>query len=72
MSALSDTAQERFTVALELAELAEQMLRSRVRRKHPEYGDADIERIVDAWYAERPGAEHGDAMGRPIDLERFK
>jgi hypothetical protein len=69
---MAETAQERFAVALELAELAEEMLRSRLRRKHPAYGEADVEREVDAWYAHRPGAEHGDAEGRAVDLERFR
>jgi len=72
MAATAETAQERFLVALELAELAEQMLRSRITRKHPEYGAAEIEHIVDSWYSERPGAEHGDAVGRSVDLGRFK
>jgi hypothetical protein len=65
-------ARERFGVALELADLAEEMLRSRLRRKHPEYDAAAIERAIDVWYSSRPGAEHGDASGRPIDVERFR
>jgi hypothetical protein len=72
MTSIAAAARERFGVALELAELAEQMLRSRLRRKHPAYSEDAIEREVDAWYAHRPGAEHGDAEGRPVDLERFK
>ena len=72
MNTADAAARERFVVALELTELAEDMLRSRLRRTHPEYTAADIEREVDAWYAHRPGAEHGNAAGRPVDIERFK
>jgi hypothetical protein len=59
---------ERIRVVLELAELAEQMLRQRLRRIRPELDDEAIEREIDAWYMTRPGAEHGDAVGRPIDV----
>jgi hypothetical protein len=63
---------ERILVALELTQLAEEMLRQRLRRTRPELDDDAIEREVDAWYLQRPGAEHGDAVGRPIDVrERF-
>lgn len=60
---------ERIRVALELTELAEQMLRQRLRRTRPELDDEAIEQAIDAWYMQRPGAEHGDAEGRPIDVE---
>lgn len=63
---------ERVRVALELTQLAEQMLRQRCRRTRPELDDEAIEREVDAWYMKRPGAEYGDALGRAIDVrERF-
>ena len=64
---------DRIRVALELTQLAEQMLRQRLRRTRPELDDEAIEREIDAWYMQRPGAEHGDAAGRPIDIsERFR
>jgi hypothetical protein len=67
------SAVDRIRVALELTQLAEQMLRQRLRRTRPDLDDAAIEREVDAWYTTRPGAEHGDAYGRPIDVtDRFK
>lgn len=66
------TPMERIRVALELTQLAEQMLRQRLRRTRPELSDEAIEREVDAWYMKRPGAQHGDTVGRPIDVrERF-
>jgi hypothetical protein len=72
MAEQPETAQQRFAIALELADLAEQMLRSRTMRKHPEYGEHEIEQVIDTWYGERPGAEQGDAMGPSIDLGRFR
>ena len=66
------TPQARVQVALELTELAERMLRQRLRRTRPGVDDAEIEREVNAWYMRRPGAEHGDGVGQPIDpRERF-
>lgn len=63
---------QRVRVALELTELAESMLRQRLRRTRPDLDDEAIEREIDAWYMKRPGAEHGDVVGRPIDIrERF-
>lgn len=51
--------------ALELTQMAEDMLRQRLRREHPDIGEREIEREVRAWYERRPGAELGDAAGRP-------
>jgi hypothetical protein len=63
-------AAERFELALELCELAERMLREKLRRAHPQRSEAEIEAMIDAWFMERPGAEHGDAEGRPIRWPR--
>lgn len=70
MSEVSEltTPLERVRVVLELADLAEQMLRQRLRRTRPDLDDEAIEREVDAWYTTRPGAELGDAFGQPIDV----
>jgi hypothetical protein len=61
---------ERFMLALELTELSEQLLRQRLRRTRPDMDDEAIEREVEAWYSRRPGAEHGDAVGRPVDVRK--
>jgi hypothetical protein len=52
-------------VALDLIDFTERMLVQRLKREHPEETDDDIAARVDAWYAERPGAELGDAEGVP-------
>lgn len=58
--------------ALELADLAEQMVRERCRRAHPEATEDEIEKKVLAWLHTRPGAEHGDAVGRVVVLPRSR
>jgi len=50
--------------ALELADLAERMVRERLRREFPEANDQELEQRVLAWLQHRPGAADGDAQGR--------
>lgn len=57
---------ERFQLALDLHDLGERMLRQRLRRKHPQATEAELDAKVAAWLAHRPGAEHGDAEGTPL------
>jgi hypothetical protein len=57
---------ERFQLTLDLYDLSERMLRQKLRRKHPQATDAELEVKVAEWIARRPGAEHGDGEGRPI------
>lgn len=57
---------ERFQLALALDDFSERMLRQRLRRKHPEALAAEIDAMIGAWRAHRPGAEHGDGEGTPI------
>jgi hypothetical protein len=59
-----EAAADRLRTALELVDLAERMLRAKLRRDHPRMSAAEIERRIDDWYLRRPGAEHGDAVGR--------
>jgi hypothetical protein len=61
---------EKLEEALELADLAERMVRERLRREHPGASEAEIESRVEAWLLVRPGAEHGDAVGLPVELPR--
>jgi hypothetical protein len=60
----------RFQTTLALFEMGETMLRQKLRRKHPEASAAEIEAHVREWLARRPGAEHGDAVGRPVAWPR--
>jgi hypothetical protein len=56
-------AAEHLEDALELADLAERMVRARLRREHPGCSEEELDARVLAWLHERPGAEHGDAEG---------
>ncbi len=53
-------------MTLALFELAEAQMRQRLRRKHADASEEEIDSMVGAWLLRRPGAEHGDAVGRPI------
>lgn len=53
----------RLLLAFDLFEAGLDMYRQTLRRRHPRADDAEIERRVDAWLLERPGAEFGDVAG---------
>jgi hypothetical protein len=56
----------RLRAAFDLCALGESMRVAQLRREHPDATDAEIEAMLVAWLETRPGAEHGDAWGRPI------
>jgi hypothetical protein len=51
--------------AIELTEAAVELLRQRLMRTYPNESPEQIEKRIDAWCRERPGAEFGDAEGTP-------
>jgi hypothetical protein len=59
------TPAERLRIALDLHDAGVEVMRQNLRRRHPGAGEQEIERLLLAWLHERPGAEHGDAVGRP-------
>jgi hypothetical protein len=61
---------ERFKTTMELFEVGEAMLRQKLRRKYPQATEAEIEAYVQEWLERRPGAEHGDGVGRPVAWPR--
>lgn len=65
---MSSVEEERLRTALTLFDDGVQLMRANLRRRHPDATEAEIERLVDDWLAERPGAEHGDGVGRPRPL----
>jgi hypothetical protein len=56
---------EKFRAALELHEAGVAVMRQNLRRRNPGASAAKIEELLSAWLRTRPGAEHGDAAGRP-------
>jgi hypothetical protein len=63
-------AEARLATALELADLAAEMVECRLRREHPEATTEELNRRLAEWYRERPGALRGDGVGRPVDWPR--
>lgn len=57
------TPEERLRIALDLADVGEQMMRTRLRREHPEYDEARLEAAMETWMQNRPGAPFGDHPG---------
>jgi Rv0078B-related antitoxin len=68
----AETARDRLFAAFELFEFGVEMMAQTLRRRHPDASPADIERMIDDWLADRPGAELGDGPGVPVPLERFR
>ncbi len=56
----------RMEVAFELFDAAEEMMRLNLKRRHPQLSDEEIEQRIIEWLQHRPGAELGDAWGRPM------
>jgi len=57
----------RFRLALDLFSTGEALMRQRLRRSNPHWSEERIEDAIVKWLRERPGAEMGDAAGRPVD-----
>ncbi len=55
---------ERLKATIDLAEVGYEMMRENLRRRHPDASDDEIQTMLTAWLHERPGAEHGDGVGR--------
>ena len=60
----------RMAIAFDLFEVAVQMKRQNLRRQIPSATEEEIEHGVREWLHKRPGAEHGDGVGRPVGLPR--
>jgi hypothetical protein len=73
MDAMADdeTASDRLALTLALFEFGVEMMTANLRRRYPDATPDEIERRLDAWLTERPGAEQGDGEGVPVPLARF-
>lgn len=67
-----ETPGERLAMTFELFEFGVEMMAANLRRRHPGATPDEIERLLEAWLAERPGAELGDGPGVPMPLARFR
>lgn len=55
---------EKLHLAFDLFESGRELMRAKLRREHPDATTEEIERLLAQWVSTRPGAEHGDAVGR--------
>ncbi len=57
---------------LDLCETGIRLMEQNLRRRHPDATPEELDRLLDAWLATRPGAEFGDGDGVPVSwpLER--
>lgn len=56
---------QRMELAFDLYEAAEEIMRQNLRRRNPGASEEEIEQGIREWLRRRPGAEHGDGVGRP-------
>jgi hypothetical protein len=61
---------ERIQLLMDLFEAGEEMMRTKLRREHPDARDEEIERRLVNWLHERPGAEDGDGPGVRVPWPR--
>ncbi|HKE17219.1 MAG TPA: hypothetical protein VKB80_20235 [Kofleriaceae bacterium] len=60
----ADALREKLLAAFDLFEAGVDLMRQRLRRMHPDETADEIEKRLAEWLHDRPGAEHGDAVGR--------
>lgn len=65
MTADELTPAQKLRLALDMYEVGERMQRQRLCRENPGATDEQIQGLVEGWLSHRPGAEFGDAVGRP-------
>jgi hypothetical protein len=58
-----------FRLTLDLFEAGVRLMRQNLRRADPRATEQDLDRRLRSWLRERPGAEHGDSPGRPVDVD---
>lgn len=73
-SSVDHAAQGRISRKLRLAfrlhEEGVSLMRQNLRRRHPDESETEVDTRLLAWLHHRPGAEYGDAAGRPVELPR--
>jgi hypothetical protein len=62
-----DASAEKLRLALDLFATGEALMRQQLRRRHPDWTEAQLRQGLQKWLRERPGAENGDAAGRPTN-----
>lgn len=65
-----DVLVQRLRMTLQLHEEGVRLMRQNLRRRDPGASPEEIDRRLREWLSERPGAEFGDAQGRPVTWPR--
>ena len=63
---------KRLWLTFDLFETGLRMRQAQLRRLHPDETADQLELRLREWLQERPGAPHGDAPGRPLDVSRYQ
>jgi hypothetical protein len=58
---------QRLQQAFDMFDTGVSIMRQNLKRRFPAESAAQLEGRLAAWLSERPGAEHGDAEGTPVD-----
>lgn len=61
----------KFQLIMELQQLAKRAFLHKLKVKKPHLTEKEIRTELNRWYQVRPGAEHGDGVGRIGDPSRF-
>jgi hypothetical protein len=67
-----ETPRDRLIQAFEMFEFGVEMMAANLRRRHPNASSDEIERLLEAWLADRPGAELGDSDGTLVSPTTFR
>ena len=57
---------QRVRAVFDLYETAELIMRQNLRRRYPLATGDEIEVLLERWRRNRPGAQYGDGVGRPV------
>ena len=60
---MSESAADKFAIALDLFKAAEAIQRQNLRRRFPDATEHEVEQRLQGWLSKRRGAEHGDTVG---------
>jgi hypothetical protein len=60
----------RLRAALQLSDVGLALMRQNLRRRFPDAGPREIERLLLEWRLHRTDAPHGDAVGRVATFQR--
>lgn len=61
---------QRLRLTLDLVEAGRRLMRQNLRRRFPQASEEELDEKFMEWLHDRPGAQYGDCVGRPCQLDR--